>query len=299
VIRATQSLLFAVIYSIYLLVVMLPFQRFVLRPLCTLNPVRRPAILRWWFRAQADWVLGMARSLGGLKIEFQGGPLPGIPLILVMNHQSLLDIPVAVSLLRGPYPVIPTRAPYTRWIPGISGIANLGGFPSLKQSGRASRAEHAAIVGAAEAVGRGERTLIIYPEGHRSKDGEVLPFATQGLRLVFRHAHNRPVYVVVIDGAWPLRGFTDIAFRVSGQRVRVRVLGPFAVPAGRGDHEAFIDTLRAEMLATLDRLRGRETPLGPPASGTSVNSGAPGVAGARAPLGPRSASVAPHAPLVG
>ena len=60
--RAARSLLFAVIYSIYLLVVMLPVQRFVLRPLCALNPKRRPAILRTWFRWQAHWVLGMARS---------------------------------------------------------------------------------------------------------------------------------------------------------------------------------------------------------------------------------------------
>ncbi|MGH7729765.1 MAG: lysophospholipid acyltransferase family protein [Candidatus Eiseniibacteriota bacterium] len=289
-IRATQSLLFAVIYSIYLVVVMLPVQRFVLRPLCALNPVRRPAILRWWFRLQADWVLGMARTLGGLRIESQGGPLPGIPLIVVMNHQSLFDIPAAVSLLRGPYPVIPTRALYTRWIPGISGIANLGGFPSLKQGARATRAEHAALVAAAEAVARGERTMILYPEGHRSRDGELLPFMTQGLKLVFRHAHQRPVYVVVVDGAWRMRSFADIAFRLAGQKVQVRVLGPYAVPPERGDHEAFIASLRSEMTGTLARLRGREV------------SGAPDVSAipdAPASPGQRSASVAPHASRVG
>ena len=132
-IRATQSLLFAVIYSIYLLAVMLPAQWLVLRPLCALNPLRRPAILRGWFRLQADWVLGMARRLGGVRFDVQGA-LPPVPLIVVMNHQSLLDIPVAVSLLRGPYPIIPTRDRYTRWIPGISGLARLAGFPSLNRN---------------------------------------------------------------------------------------------------------------------------------------------------------------------
>lgn len=290
--RAAQSLAFAVIYSIYLLVVMLPVQRFILKPFCALKPKRRPAILRWWFRAQAEWILGMARGIGGLRVVLPP-PLPPIPLIVVMNHQSLLDIPVAVALLRGPYPVIPTRARYTRWVPGISGLANLAGFPSLRQGSSATRAEHAAILGAAEAVARGERSMILYPEGHRSKDGDLLPFMTSGLKLVFRHAHSRPVYVVVADGMLRVRSFGDLAFRLSGQAVQVRVLGPYTIPAERGDHDAFIECLRADMIATLAGLRGRRATSVPSPSGSA------GEPGARDPSGTRSASVAPHTSLVG
>ncbi len=273
-IRATQSLLFTVIYFIYLVVVMPPVQGLVIRPLCALNPKRRHTILRWWFLLQAHLVVGLARVPGGLRVHVEGS-LPDSSLIMVMNHQSMLDIPIGVSLLRGPYPVIPIRAKYTRGFPGISGLSRLAGFPSLKQGERATRAEHGAMVAAAEAVARGERTMLIYPEGHRSRDGEIQPFMAQGLKLVFRHTQERPVYVVVIDGAWHLRSISDIAFRLAGQRVDVRVLGPYAIPADRGDHEAFIESLRAEMLATLARLRGREA------------------------LGSRTVSDAPHATQVG
>ena len=291
-IRAPQSLLFAVIYFIYLILVMPPVQGLVIRPLCALNPLRRPAILRWWFQVQAHLVIGLARFLGGLRVDIEGA-LPDSSLILVMNHQSMLDIPLGVALMRGPYPVIPIRAAYTRGFPGISGLSRLAGFPSLEQRERATRAEHAAMVAAAEAVARGERTMLIYPEGHRSRDGEIQPFMAQGLKLIFRYAPRRPVYVVVIDGAWQLRSISDIALRLAGQTVHLRVLGPYAIPAERGDHDAFIASLRAEMVATLARLRGREAPLTLPTSGAS------GPPGASDPLGSRSASVAPHAFHVG
>ena len=252
--RATQSLLFSVIYSIYLVAVMVPVQGLIVRPLCALNPRRRAAILRTWFRWQARLVLGLARHVGGLRFDVRGA-LPGTSLILLMNHQSLLDIPVAVSLLSGPYPIIPIRAKYTRGIPGISGLARLGGFPSLTQGERATRAEHAAMAAAAEAVGRGERTMIIYPEGHRSRDGEIQPFMPEGLRLTFRRARQVPVYLVVIDGVWRLRTFADIALRLAGQTARVEVRGPYAIPPETSDHPAFIESLRAEMVASLAQLR--------------------------------------------
>lgn len=279
-IRATQSLLFAVIYSIYLVFVMVPVQGLVIRPLCALNPKLRPALLRWWFQVQAHWVMGLAQWPGGMRLEHPGD-LPAEPLIAVMNHQSMLDIPAGVALLSGPYPVIPIRDKYTRGFPGISGLSRLANFPALRQGERVTRAEHTAMVGAAEAVERGERTLLLYPEGHRSPDGELQPFMTQGLKLVFRHAGSRPVYLIVIDGAWRLRGLSDIALRLSGRRVRLRVVGPFAIPAERGEHEAFIDSLRDVMTVTLAGMRGLDVPGAPETPGS------------------RSTPIATHASLVG
>jgi 1-acyl-sn-glycerol-3-phosphate acyltransferase len=172
-----------------------------------------------------------------------------------MNHQSLLDIPVAVSLMRGPQPVIPTRDKYTRGIPTISGLARLAGFPSLSQGARASRAEHRAMLAVADAVGRGERTLLIYPEGHRSRTGELQPFMTSGLQLVLRRTRERPVYLVVVDGLWRLRSMADIALRLAGSIATVEIRGPYSVPPDPPDHAAFIATLRAEMLAALEGMR--------------------------------------------
>src|SRR5262245_44942954 len=125
VVRTTQSLIFSVIYCIYVIAVMEPLQWLVIGPLCALRPSWRPAILRPWFRWQARAILGLAQGVGGLRVHVRGA-IPETSVVLVMNHQSLLDIPLAVSLLHGPYPVIPTRAKYMRLIPGVSTLARLG-----------------------------------------------------------------------------------------------------------------------------------------------------------------------------
>ncbi|TMQ73107.1 MAG: 1-acyl-sn-glycerol-3-phosphate acyltransferase [Candidatus Eisenbacteria bacterium] len=263
--RATQSLLCAVIYSILLVAVMGPIQWLVVQPLCALRPTRRARIARRWLRLNAHLVLGSARLLGGLKLRIRGS-LPATSCVVLMNHQSLLDIPIGVSLIRGPCPVIPTRDRYTRGVPVISGMARLSGFPSLKQQERATRAEHQAMVRSAEAVGRGDRSLLIFPEGHRSRDGEILPFMTSGLRLMFRHASQRPLYLVVAEGMWRLRSLSDIVLRLAGSQVLVEVLGPYQIPADPGEQPAFAQSLHDVMVATLERMRASGPATAPDAS---------------------------------
>jgi 1-acyl-sn-glycerol-3-phosphate acyltransferase len=252
--RATQSLLFAVIYSIYLVVVMGPVQGLILRPLCALLPSRRSAIVRWWLRLQAGCVLNLARVVAGFRLGIEGA-LPRTSCIVLMNHQSLLDVPVGVSLMPGPPPLIPTRAGYARGIPGISGLIGLAEYPLLSQGARLTRSEHQSLVAAADRVARGERSFLIFPEGHRSHDGQVQPFMVPGLRLLFGRAARRPVYLAAVDGFEDLASFPDIARRIAGTRVRVAIRGPYAIPADAGEHAPFVDLLRNEMIATLAGLR--------------------------------------------
>jgi 1-acyl-sn-glycerol-3-phosphate acyltransferase len=256
--RAMQSLSFAVIYSIYLVAVMAPVQWLIVRPSCALLPRRRAAIQRAWLHGQARWLLGLARSLGGMRVEIQGA-LPEESCVVLANHQSLLDIPIALTLLRGPMPLVPTRARYGRGIPGLSGILRMGGHPMLAQGERATRAEHRALIAAADQVARGERSLLLFPEGHRSRDGAIGPFMSAGFELIMRRAPERPVYVVAIDGLAALRTFADIALRLAGTRARVAIRGPFAVPADPAARAAFVPRMREEMLAAFAGLSDRET----------------------------------------
>jgi len=250
-IRAARSGVFLTVYCAYCAVVMGLGQRLILWPLITLIPGRRRRFMRGWLHLQARATLGLAKLLANMRVSVRGAIDP-VSCVVVMNHQSVLDIPLGVSLIPGPQPIIPTRDRYRRGIPAISLLARMADFPFVSQGKTSTRTELRALLTTAEHVARGEVSLLIYPEGHRTRDGEIGPFMTSGLRLLLQRAH-RPVYCIVADGMWRARtvahasGFLDID-------ARVVVLGPFAPPEAC-DLDTFIESLRERMIAALAELR--------------------------------------------
>jgi 1-acyl-sn-glycerol-3-phosphate acyltransferase len=247
--RAARSLIFCLTYLTYLLLVMGPVQWLVLGPWLRLFPRHRPKLLRSWQRFQAGVVLGLARFLADVRVTIEGA-IPPVSVIVVMNHQSLFDIPLAFRLITGPYPLVPTRRRYEK-APVISTLLRMAGHPFV-DPGRAKRPEdRAALQRAVEALARGENSYLIFAEGHRSPERTIRPFETGGLRLAFAHAPERPVYAVLVEGFASIRTLADVSLRIAGTRARATVLGPFAIPHDSADHNDFIASLRQRML---DRL---------------------------------------------
>lgn len=266
---AARSLMFWLVYFPYLLLVFEPLNWLVIGPLCRLYPSRRRALVRFHVRAQADIALTLIRILAGVRFEVRGA-LPPVSSIVVMNHQSVLDILFGVFLIRGPYPLIPTRASYASGIPGISSVIRLMRCPLLTQRTVLPRKELRSLLDAADQVARGEQSLLIYPEGHRSRSGVILPFMKPGLSLMLRHARQRPVYVVVADGLGHVRTFRDMALRLSGSTARIAVLGPYNTPAEDVELDPFIDGLRSRMIEGLAELRTSSAVVSPGVPDTEV-----------------------------
>jgi 1-acyl-sn-glycerol-3-phosphate acyltransferase len=253
--RAVRSGAFVALFCCYAVVVIDLGQRIVVSPLTRMFPRRRAALVRWWLRVHARATLGMARVVAGVRVHVRGA-IPRESCIVVMNHQSVLDIPLGLSLIPGPQAVIPTRDRYRRGIPAISGIGRLAGFPYLAQGRALTREELHALSETAELVARGERSFLIFAEGTRSRDGRIGPFMRSGLRLMLRRA-RRPVYCVVADGLLNARTTMDALTGFAGSRVSVVILGPFDPPTNRSAEsiDEFIDTLHDAMNAALDDLR--------------------------------------------
>jgi 1-acyl-sn-glycerol-3-phosphate acyltransferase len=251
-VRAVRSLTFILLYCLYVLLVIGGGQRLLIIPLITLLPKRRTAIVRWWLRFNARATFALARGIGGLHLTIEG-TIPSDPVVVIMNHQSVLDIPLGVLMTPGPYPIIPTRDRYGRKIPGIAPLTRIAEYPLVSHGRTAKREELLALKHAADKVKAGTNSLVIFPEGHRTRHGEIAPFMKSGLALILPRA-QRPVYCIVADGMWQARTIWDAALRFAGLRVHARVLGPFAPPE-RGDTDAFLDDLRERMIAEIEQMR--------------------------------------------
>jgi 1-acyl-sn-glycerol-3-phosphate acyltransferase len=261
--RAARSLIFLLVFSVYLFVVIAGGNRLLIPPLLKLFPRHSLRIRRAWLRLHAIATTGLARTFGGMRLDVQGA-IPRESVVVVMNHQSVMDIPVGVLLIPGPYPIIPTRDRYARnGIPGMPSLIRVLRFPIVSQKRENLRTELPAIAEAAEATARGDNSMLIFAEGHRTRDGQIAPFMRTGLRMVLERA-KRPVYCIVADGLWHARTTFDAATGFAGATCSVRILGPFAPPPS--DIDGFIDGLRDRMIAELDAMRA--------AGATKASSGA-------------------------
>lgn len=212
-------------------------------------------MIRVWLRMQAHATLALARIVAGVRLTVRG-TIPPRSCIVVMNHQSVLDIPLGVWLIRGPQVVIPTRDRYRRGVPGISPLVRLAGFPVVSQKRTITREELQGLTDAADLVARGERTLLIFPEGHRTRDGAIGRFMRSGLRIMLGRT-NGPVYCVVADGMTSARTTSDAVTGFGGVKVRVTILGPFTFdgPSTPEAIDAFMESIRQRMVDTLAAMR--------------------------------------------
>ena len=222
--------------------------RLLVVPSCWIAPGRRHRTVGLYMKMMSHGIFACLRA-GGARVARHGRIPTHEPVFVVANHQSLTDI-LQVTLMSAPLvPAFVTRARYERWIPLVSTSARLLGSPFIDPrrdpGGAASRIEKAAR--------ELENGLLIFPEGHRSRDGSILPFRGTGLETMLR-ARPLPVYLVLNEGVYRVAGFADLLFRVHLIDAHSEVMGPFVPPADPSELPEFARSLRQ---ALVDRLAER------------------------------------------
>lgn len=229
-------------------------ERVIVAALIKLLPARRERILTAWVRELSSLTLGILRGIGGAAI----GPLPRIPcrsgVLVVMNHQSLIDIPLVIKCLESGYPWIVTRRRYTKGIPLVSHMLRFFGHPVVEPGGGGSQQ----IDSLRRAARTATRPLVIFPEGTRTRDGEIGSFKSGGLKAILASGRWL-VYLVVSDGFWRCARLSDLARNIPTVQGRIECMGPFPSPPAGEDDRQFIDHLRRRMCMKLQEMRGQPT----------------------------------------
>lgn len=211
--------------------------------------------------ARRFWAPGL-RWVSGSRIVAE--PFPNIdwsrPHVFVMNHQSSLDIVVAFMVL----PVnlrfvgkhVLKYVPFLGWYMWATGMIFV------------HRGRRGAAMGSLREAGarvRDGANVLVFPEGTRSRDGNVLPFKKGA--FVLATAAGVPIVPIAIEGSG--RCMPPDGFRVRPGVIRLKIGDPIptAGPAGR-DIDELAQQTRATISAMVQSLRGSEAAA--PALGTAT-----------------------------
>jgi 1-acyl-sn-glycerol-3-phosphate acyltransferase len=191
------------------------------------------------------WARGVARGVG-LDVEVFGREQlePGRTYVLMANHQSHVDIVALFNAL----PMVPgflAKAELRR-VPIFGRAMEVGGHVFV------DRGKHQAAIDALSAAAaqvRAGASIVIFPEGTRSRRREILPFKKGGFHL----AREAGVPVVPIG----IRGTGDILPKHSGRlspgHCEVHIGAP--IPPTRV-RELSLDALSDAVREAISRLSG-------------------------------------------
>jgi 1-acyl-sn-glycerol-3-phosphate acyltransferase len=164
--------------------------------------------------------------LTDFKIENKELIPEGKPLIIVANHQGLFDIIGLGWFFMKFHPKYVSKIELGKGIPSVSYNLRHGGsvmidredpkqaLPALKQMG--------------EYIQSNRRSVVIFPEGTRTRDGKPKAFALNGLKILCKYAPDAYVVPVTINNSWKVFRYGGFPLGI-GNRLRFTVHAPIAV----------------------------------------------------------------------
>ncbi len=208
------------------------------------------ARLPMWFarRIWAPWGLRLA----GVRLEVARlAPLPDGPAVFACNHESALDIWAAVAAVPRSVRFIAKKELFD--IPVFGWYLALGGHVKV------DRRDHAQAVASLSRAARRVRagtSLIVFPEGTRSRDGRVHPFK-KGPFVIAVEA-GVPVVPVAVVGSGSVVAKRRLEVRPGSIRVS---LGPAVHPRDVPDRTALLCEVRRRVIEQHRALGGLGGPL--------------------------------------
>lgn len=157
--------------------------------------VRDPRVL---YRA-GQFGVGLGLALCGIRIKVVGREniLVGRAAVYAANHSSNIEPPVVFFALKSLFPDLSVLyKAELRKLPVLVWIFDAAGFVPLE---RANRGQSLPAVDRAARTLASGRSFVIFPEGTRSRTGELLPFKKGGFVMALQA--QVPVVPVAVSGS--------------------------------------------------------------------------------------------------
>ncbi|MGP1457785.1 MAG: lysophospholipid acyltransferase family protein [Treponema sp.] len=173
--------------------------------------------------------------------------------IIISNHQSLFDIPAYMNFLRDKELRFVAKDNLSRHIPLVSEMLRAQEHCMIPRRGSPMEAMKVVENFAKRALEKNQ-IPVLFPEGTRTRDGNVGKFYSAGFRKL-SEAANLPVAVCALDGGWQIRDMANIMRRLKNGSYRVKVLKVFPAPKTKDAQAALLEESRALIQAQIDEWR--------------------------------------------
>ncbi len=188
------------------------------------------------------------RICPGWPVEFEGlsNADPDKAYVFVSNHQSLMDILVLYGIFR-PFKWVSKDEMLK--VPVIGWTLTLNQYVRIRRGDGCSTKE---MLKSCQYWLSRNTSVMMFPEGTRSADGEIQKFRYGAFRL--SADSDVPIMPIVIDGTRPImpKGSLCIGFR---SNIRVKILPPVYPKDFNYDSHALSNFVRSIMVAELEKIR--------------------------------------------
>lgn len=164
------------------------------------------------------------------------------PCIIVANHQGTYDIPPIIWYLRHLHPKFISKKELGKGIPSISFNLKYGGSVLIDRKDKTQAVQ--AIKDLTTYLNTHNRSVVIFAEGTRSRDGIPIRFATAGLKTLFEAMPTALIVPITINNSWKLNRWGGFPMDL-GVHMHHKVHEPFLV------NSAPIDTLISNVEAVI------------------------------------------------
>lgn len=243
---------------------------------------RSNLVTRHWHVVLTELTLKLLDS----HLEVRGAVPPG-RYIVVSNHQSTADIAILPWALRTLNVKFVAKEELGRWIPTVSMALRHWGSALISRQG--TRGDITRMKTMARELAGWDASVVIFPEGTRSRDGRLLPYKSGAVRIVTKEA-ALPLLPVAIDGTHVAPDLAGFALRMPNARGTITIGPPVPVEVWAGRLDEAVEEIRTWARATIER--GREDGSVPPPDGWRAGERDLGALAGSEPGSPRGDAIA-------